>query len=152
MRRIADRGGQIIAGLILLVPGLFLLLISGIAVLSGILDRRDRSLLWWALPCAFVTAHVVFWGGRLLAGRPRRDGGLLSPRWFSAFGLLIFSFPLLSLATGAYRSGPFPVWLLILLAVLSPLCVYGLSVMVSQRRRRAQGRHTHRQHGGPNLQ
>ena len=120
------------------VPGLLLLLISSIAVLSRILDHRDRSLLWWALPCALVTAHVVFWGGRLLAGRPRRDGGLLSPRWLWAFGLLIFSFPLLSLATGAYRSGPFPVWMLILLAIVSPLCVYGLSVMVSRRKRQAQ--------------
>ena len=138
MRRIADRGAQIIAGLILFVPGLLLLLISSIAVLSRILDHRDRSLLWWALPCALVTAHVVFWGGRLLAGRPRRDGGLLSPRWLWAFGLLIFSFPLLSLATGAYRSGPFPVWMLILLAIVSPLCVYGLSVMVSRRKRQAQ--------------
>ena len=138
MRRIADRGAQIIAGLILFVPGLLLLLISSIAVLSRILDHRDRSLLWWALPCAFVTAHVVFWGGRLLVGRPRRDGGLLSPRWFLAFGLFVFSFPLLSLATGAYRSGPFPARVLILLAIVSPLCVYGLSVMVAQRRRQAQ--------------
>ena len=136
------------AGLILLVPGLFLLLISGGAVWVGILDPRDRSLLWWAIPCAFVTAHVVIWGGRLLAGRPRRDGGLLSPRWFLAFGLLVFSFPLLSLATGAYRSGPFPVWLLILLTVLSPMCVYGLSVMVSQRKRQALGRHADRQRSG----
>ena len=138
MRRIADRGAQIIAGLILLVPGLLLLLISSGAVMSGILDPRERSLLWWALPSAFVAAHVVFWGGRLLSGRPRRDGGLLSPRWLWAFGLLIFSFPLLSLATGAYRFSPFPMWMVITLAILSPLCVYGLSVMVAQRRRQAQ--------------
>lgn len=135
MGRIVDRSAQVVAGLVLLVPGLFLLLLSVVFVVGGALDPRSRTELWWAVPSAFVTAHIVFWGGRLLLGRPRADGGLLSPRWLFAFGILLFSFPLVSLATGAYRSVGIPVWFVLALAILSPFAVYGLSVMVARRRK-----------------
>jgi hypothetical protein len=145
--RLLSRLTEVAAGLFMLVTGLLLLLVGVVATISGLLDSRDRSLLWWAVPAVFLTAHVVFWGGRLILGRPRKDGGLLSPNWLLVLGLLLFSFPIASVITGAYKAGPLPGWLVVLLAILSPICVYGLSTMVAHRRRSSGASDEQRQHG-----
>lgn len=121
---------------LLAMSGLFLV-IGGAATASGVLHARDRNELLWAVPTTFLSAFCVAWSVRLVLGRPRRDGGLLSPRWFIAVGIFFVAAPAVHLVTGSYRRVGVSTWAIIALLVLSLPVLHGYRLLAEERRRRS---------------
>jgi hypothetical protein len=91
-------------GILLLVPG-FLLGWAAIGIPLGI---------GWSSPfVVLLVSAASLWGAvlcvstswRLLTGRSRSDGGLVSPRFLTGAAILFAAMPILSVATGSWRMG-----------------------------------------------
>ena len=99
--------GQIVLTLIGLTLGtvsLFLVTICFIAAISSLYDPVDTSRSWiWALPGLFLALCCAWWSARLVFGRRRHDGRLLSRRIVQLFVLMLDAVPPFLLVTGKYR-------------------------------------------------
>ena len=92
-----------IVGLGLGITAGFLLVVSAATAVAALLDPGQEFFhVIWALPATIVAFYAVVWSARLILGKPRRDGRLISPRWFLGLLLFLAAMAPLSLLTGAY--------------------------------------------------
>jgi hypothetical protein len=103
-RRYTERLVLAVIGLAFLGVSLLLFLISAMAAISGIVDADDRALLWWAVPCVVVCGFLLVWSTRLILGKRRKDGGLMSSRWIVGFLMAHAALLVLSVFSGVDRS------------------------------------------------
>ncbi len=100
--RQVSRGAQILVGILLSPLLLLLAMVVVLLVPTALAERQPATIVILLLGC-WAVAFLATTVWRLLTGRARRDGGLVSPAVLRVWGVLSFAFPLIALATGSWR-------------------------------------------------
>lgn len=102
--RYAERVILALVGLASLAVSLVLFAITATAAISGVVDKGEHGQLMWAIPCVIGSGFLVVWSSRLVLGKPRKDGGLISRRFVLWFARATAALPVLVVLSGTNRS------------------------------------------------